>query len=71
VREHRWREQGGRGLDVGDRLELRALVDAYSLAADHHDAAWFRSLWLPGTALTIHDGDGPPRYTATTARPTS
>jgi hypothetical protein len=57
------RGDGERGLGIGDRLELRALVDAYALAADRKDAAWFRSLWLPDAKLTIHDGDGPARST--------
>jgi hypothetical protein len=44
-------------------LELRDLVDAYALAADRGDADWFRSLWLPGARLTVHDADGPARST--------
>jgi hypothetical protein len=43
-----------------DRLALRELVDAYAMAVDRRDEAWFRSLWLPDARLTTHFGDGPP-----------
>jgi hypothetical protein len=41
-------------------MALRELVDAYAMAVDRRDEAWFRSLWLPDARLTTHAGDGPP-----------
>jgi hypothetical protein len=51
----------GSALPLGDRLALRELVDAYAMAVDRRDEAWFRSLWLPDARLTTHAGDGPPQ----------
>jgi hypothetical protein len=47
--------------ELADRVALRELVDAYALAVDRRDEAWFRSLWLPDARLTTHQGDGPPQ----------
>jgi hypothetical protein len=46
---------------LADRLALRELVDAYALAVDRRDEAWFRSLWLPDARLTTQQGDGVPQ----------
>jgi hypothetical protein len=48
-------------MELDDRLALRELVDAYAMAVDQRDEAWFRSLWLPDARLTTHAGDGPPQ----------
>jgi hypothetical protein len=55
----------GEPLGLADRLELRELVDAYAMAADHGDGDWFRTLWLPDARLTVHEGGSPAEATFT------
>jgi hypothetical protein len=47
--------------DIGDRIVLRGLVEAYARAVDTCDDDLFRSLWTDDARLTIHDGDQPAR----------
>lgn len=48
-------------LPVGDRVALRELVEAYGMAVDALDVAWFTSLWTPDAVLAVHDATGETR----------
>ena len=46
--------------EIGDRVALRALVDAYARAVDHADVAAVVALFAPDGRLVAHAGGGDP-----------
>jgi SnoaL-like domain len=40
--------------DVGDQIELRALVDRYAIAIDRRDKATLRRLFVPDGGIDVH-----------------
>lgn len=45
-------------LDAADRFALRALVDAYAVAADRRDIPGFLAVFTPDAVLTTFEPDG-------------